>query len=423
MNPSLPSPLPRGDRKLLRFVCRLVPFNQREEWIRSWVAELWCCHHAHRGVRTRTLFFGVLQDALWLRGEQVRQAVSGTAILCLFALLILISVSCLPALSHYGRWGGLDDWLMRQGSRFSCESVLIAFVSYATAPFQVGSGATRRQVWLKARLFHWAKTFLVLILAFNLSADLSYPLQTFVPLTSEFLQSICLPSWLCWACAGVCRMMSRAAGSVCGLLQHQSVWGDRRITSWNGMEPNSSAATGTVCSVFPSLRRVGAVPARGWRITLPCPLRRQSAVSRSSWAVLGKSDWKRVGWTPGGLRHRRRSPGGREGHHHAGLLCGPKTILKGPDLGSAVHRRRRGWLGRLRDHTFLLRWAREGHEKQEPKQGSVALPVGVAATALACRTICKPELLKQCYRPSPSSSAGRVNAYSLWLPVPTFRCA
>lgn len=190
MNPSLPSPLPRSDRKLLRFVCRFVPFNQQEEWIRSWAAELWCCHHAPCDVRTRTLFFGVLQDALWLRGEQVRQAVSGTAVLCLFALLILIGVSSLPALSHSGRWGGLGFWLMRQGPRFSCESVLIAFVSYATAPFQVGGIATRRQVWLKARLFHWARTFLVLVLAFNLSADLSYPLRTLVPLTAEFLQSM-----------------------------------------------------------------------------------------------------------------------------------------------------------------------------------------------------------------------------------------
>ncbi len=190
MNPSLPSPLPRWDRKLLRFVCRLVPFSQREEWMRSWAAELWCCHHAHRGVRTRTLFFGILQDALWLRGEQVRRAVSGTADLCLLALLVLVGVSLLPALSHTGSWAGLGFWLMRQGPRFSCESVLIAFVSHATAPFQVESVATRKQVWLKARLFHWGKTFLVLVLAFNLAADLSYPFRTLVPLTSEFLQSM-----------------------------------------------------------------------------------------------------------------------------------------------------------------------------------------------------------------------------------------
>ena len=190
MNPSLPSPLPRVDCKLLGFVCPLVPFNQRQDWIRSWAAELWCCHHAHRGVRTRTLFFGVFQDALWLRGEQIRLAVSGTAVLCLFALLFFVGVSLLPVLSDTGRWEGLGFWLVHQGMRFSCESVLIAFVSYATAPFQVGSVAAQRQVWLKARLFHWAKTFLVLVLAFNLSADLSYPLRTVVPLTAEFLQSM-----------------------------------------------------------------------------------------------------------------------------------------------------------------------------------------------------------------------------------------
>ena len=93
MNPSLPSPLPRGDRRLLHIVRRLVPLSQREEWSRSWGAELWCSHHAPRGAGAQSLFLGVLQDALWLRGEQVRYAVSGTAILCLVTLIVFIGVS------------------------------------------------------------------------------------------------------------------------------------------------------------------------------------------------------------------------------------------------------------------------------------------------------------------------------------------
>ena len=190
MNPSLPSPLPHADRRLLHIVRRLVPASQREEWTRSWAAELWCSHHAPRGTATRTLFSGVVRDALWLRSEQLDQAVSGTPLLCLLTLLSFVALSALPALSRTGHWNGLAPWLMRQGPRFVCESTLIVFVSCATAPSEVAGAATRRRLWLKARLFQWARNLLVLALAFSLAADLAFPFQAPLPLSAEFLQSM-----------------------------------------------------------------------------------------------------------------------------------------------------------------------------------------------------------------------------------------
>ena len=45
MSHTLPTPLPRFDRRLLRAVETIVPVAERNEWLRTWEAELW---HAHQ---------------------------------------------------------------------------------------------------------------------------------------------------------------------------------------------------------------------------------------------------------------------------------------------------------------------------------------------------------------------------------------
>jgi len=191
MMPSLPSPLQVRDCRLLHFVRFLVPAVDREEWVRSWAAELWCFRHTARPLDQRSLFFGVVQDAFWLRAECARNALSGTATLCLLTLLLLVMVAGLPALAPTGHWRGLDAWLLQQGIRFFSESALIVFVSYATASSDIEqSVVTWRQFWLRARLFQSAKTLLVLLLAFVLSADLGFPLRAPLPLTAEFLRTM-----------------------------------------------------------------------------------------------------------------------------------------------------------------------------------------------------------------------------------------
>ena len=72
MSPVAASPLPSFDRTLLRAVERIVPGPRREEWSRTWRAELWHMHHRERRARTFgitiDLSIGLVCDALWLGG-------------------------------------------------------------------------------------------------------------------------------------------------------------------------------------------------------------------------------------------------------------------------------------------------------------------------------------------------------------------
>ena len=54
---------------------RVVPTGKRAESLHSWKAELW--YERSRG--RHNLSLGLVQDALWLRLESWRQALTGTA--------------------------------------------------------------------------------------------------------------------------------------------------------------------------------------------------------------------------------------------------------------------------------------------------------------------------------------------------------
>ena len=190
MMPPLPSPLARRDRGLLGAACLLVPVRERDEWLRAWAAELWCLRDSGRAHETSDLFYGIVGDALWLRSDQLRQAVSGTALLCLVTLLCLVGFSALPALCPAGCWSGLRPWLLQQGPRFLAESTLILFVSYATAAAEIEQTSGRGQFWLRARLFHLAKNVFVLLLTFSITADLTYPFRAVMPMTTEIVQTM-----------------------------------------------------------------------------------------------------------------------------------------------------------------------------------------------------------------------------------------
>ena len=107
--------LPRADRLLLSVTRWLVPSADREDWLRSWQAELWHRSHlnAHRadliphretGHPAPALFFGILQDALWLRTDTVSRALTGTPALCILLLASLLLLATIPAVRHAVRY-------------------------------------------------------------------------------------------------------------------------------------------------------------------------------------------------------------------------------------------------------------------------------------------------------------------------------
>jgi hypothetical protein len=191
MMPALPSPLTCPDRLLLAAAQWLVPARDRDDWLRSWRAELW--HRSHRRAPKRApgLFFGVLQDALWLRVDTIGRALTGTPSLCIFLLASLLLLAAIPAIIVAGNLHYF--WLMTVTNltRIAVESSLISFVSLATAVTSLEENLTgAHQLRLKARLFLLAKMVLILLLSWMLSTDLTWPIRPYLPFTALILQSL-----------------------------------------------------------------------------------------------------------------------------------------------------------------------------------------------------------------------------------------
>lgn len=193
----LPSPLPFFDRKLLHAVEKVVPAVDREEWGRSWRAELWHVHHPGGNRRPLSLggsidlSIGLLCDAIWLRGESWRRAFSGTAIACLASLAGLLLLSLLVGLALTGGWSEMRLYAAAPFRRFLAEAPLVVFVTFAIESRryfdQRSSGA--RAGWIRRRLFFSAKTTFLLLLAFLLSADALQPIHAGFPNTADLFQT------------------------------------------------------------------------------------------------------------------------------------------------------------------------------------------------------------------------------------------
>jgi hypothetical protein len=186
---------PRFERHLLSTVGRLVLAQEREEWSRTWQAELWYMRQRsrHRHVSPLAgitdLSIGLTRDALWLRTEDWRLAVSDTATLCLVSLLGLSLLSIMVALALAGGWHSLHLYLRDELTRSLVAAPPVLFVLLATAPRRhSGQSISRWPFWIKRHFFFALKTFEILLLAFLLSVDLCIPLHTLIPLTSDLLQ-------------------------------------------------------------------------------------------------------------------------------------------------------------------------------------------------------------------------------------------
>jgi hypothetical protein len=196
MSAILPSPLPSSDRRLLSLLERVVPSAEREDWSRSWQAELWHMRH-RRSSHHNDLSIGLIRDALWLRTESWRRAFEGTAILCLAKLSGILLASLLIALALGGSWrsfGQFGDQFGGQFQRFLVEAPLIVFVSFGTSSRRhLGkNSASRKLSWIKRQLFFVAKTVLVLLFSFCLSADSCQPIHAAAwPNVADILQTFC----------------------------------------------------------------------------------------------------------------------------------------------------------------------------------------------------------------------------------------
>lgn len=203
MRQQLPSPLPLFDRNLLRIVEKVVPSGEREEWSRTWQAELWHMHYRSRNRagsnrRSKTLSvatdlsIGLTRDALWLRTDSWRRSFTGTPTLCLATLLGLCLFSTLVSLALSGSWHSLSLYLGGPLKRSLLEAPLVVFVSFATASRRhiEQSSTGKKLYWIKRQLFFAAKMSLILLLTLLLSADIWQPMHASLPNTSELFQII-----------------------------------------------------------------------------------------------------------------------------------------------------------------------------------------------------------------------------------------
>ena len=118
-----------SEKILLKYGRRLVPADQRAEWLRSWQGELW--YERPRG--RHDLSMGLLGDALWLRADRWRQVLSGTPGLCLVLLSLLVIVAALPAVVFTHYTGDPFGFSLHRLPRFVIASGLTLFVSYASS--------------------------------------------------------------------------------------------------------------------------------------------------------------------------------------------------------------------------------------------------------------------------------------------------
>lgn len=191
MMPALPSPLSRADSLLLAATEWLVPNAEREEWLRSWRAELWYRSHRRAARTAPGLFLGVVQDALWLRIERVRQVLVGTPTLCILLLTSLLLIATIPAIIVAGSWDAFAVIATNSLTRIAIEASLVSFVSLAATVTSLEENLSGpRRLRLKARMFFFAKLVPVLLLAWMVSTDVTWPIHTFLPFTALILQSL-----------------------------------------------------------------------------------------------------------------------------------------------------------------------------------------------------------------------------------------
>ena len=191
-----PSSLPFFHRAVLGTVQHIVPAVDREDFLRSWHAELYHMHHCIPRRRLSAvrlhldLPLGVASDALWLRTHSLRRSLAGTPMLCVASLLALSLLSFAFAVVSYGGWHALGRHLTRQAEHSLVAVPILLFVTYAIASFShVELSSIPHTVrWINHLLFTALKTSLALLLTFLLSVCVTRPLYVPLPHGADLLQ-------------------------------------------------------------------------------------------------------------------------------------------------------------------------------------------------------------------------------------------
>ena len=197
MTQGRPLELPVFDRSLLHLVAKLVPAGDREEWDRTWQAELWHMRHPrHKSGQTnpRTvadLAAGIVLDGWWLRAEAWRRRFSGTALLCLSTLFALNVLSGLGILLLESSWHFGTAALAADFQDCLVAAPLVLLVALMTNSNRHLEQSTNRGLRLSLRFFFFAQAAQVLLLAFLLSASLFLPIHSTFPNISDLLQMLC----------------------------------------------------------------------------------------------------------------------------------------------------------------------------------------------------------------------------------------
>jgi len=184
--------LPRTDHILLETVRHIVPREDRTDWLRTWHAELWHMRHNARRQHV-SLTLGLTRDALWLRTDSWRRAYTGTVTLCLATLSALCLLATIIMVVLSASWHGAALYLSVRLPHFIAGSPLLVFVVFVafnssnSRHTEHGSN-NKLAFWFRRQLFLSAKTALLLLLSFLLSADLLRTPHALFPLTSDLLQ-------------------------------------------------------------------------------------------------------------------------------------------------------------------------------------------------------------------------------------------
>jgi len=180
-----------SDRTLLMLMERVVPAEDRADWLRTWYAELWHLRHNTRRANL-SLSIGLMRDALWLRTESWRRAYTGTVVLC---LVTLASLCVIATFISFAITGSARETFLYYGVRFPhflIGAPFVVLVSFAMSPtrhVEQGSSA-RLRYWWKRQFFFSAKASLLLLLSFLFSADLFEAIHGAYPLTSDLLEIV-----------------------------------------------------------------------------------------------------------------------------------------------------------------------------------------------------------------------------------------
>ena len=191
-----PSSLPLFQRILLRSARHLVPPADRDDFLRSWHAELYHMHHCVPRPRLSSvrlhldLPLGIASDALWLRTHSLCRSLAGTPTLCVGSLVALSLLSFVFAVLSYGGWHALGLYLTRQAEHSLVAVPILLFVSYAIASFSRVELSSIRHTfrWINHLLFSALKTSLALLLTFLLSVCITRPLYIPLPRAADLLQ-------------------------------------------------------------------------------------------------------------------------------------------------------------------------------------------------------------------------------------------